>query len=338
MSMLIGMTSEELEGVVAEIGEKRFRAAQIKKWLNRGARFEDMTDLPEGLRKKLRAGYGEGYPECLERLGSEDGTRKYLFGLADGNTVESVYLPKAYGSSVCVSTQVGCAMGCAFCASCAGGLVRNLDAGEILAQVVRINADNGGAVDHIVLMGMGEPLDNYENVVKFIKLANAADGLNIGIRNISLSTCGIVDKIYSFADEGMGVTLSVSLHASTQEKRLKVMPSARKYGIGEIITAAKYYFEKTGRRVIIEYALIEGFNDSDKDIAELAGLLRGFSCHINVIPLNEWGGLRPPKKRDVYAFAERLEKAGLSATVRRSMGSDIKGACGQLRQKKLCGG
>ncbi len=336
LNELMSLTAEELKSVLAALGEKPFRAKQIKKWLTLGVPFEGMTDLPLALREKLRASCGEGYLKLLEVRRAQDGTKKYLFELADGNTVETVYMPKDYGNSLCVSTQVGCAMGCAFCASGVGGLVRNLTAGEILAQVVAANADNpDGRVGKIVLMGMGEPLDNYENVLRFIRLVNSEDGLNIGQRNISLSTCGLAEGMERLAGEGLQVTLSLSLHAATQQKRERVLPIAKKNPLAAVMRAAGHYFDKTGRRVIMEYALIDGFNDGEEDARALRELLFGMNCHVNLIALNGRGKLKAPPKRKVYAFCARLTELGLSATVRKSMGGEIEGACGQLRQRRI---
>lgn len=333
---LLEMDTDGLKIELARLNEPAFRAGQLRKWLNLGVRFEQMTDLSVKLREKLRESFDEGYPKTLQTLFSADGTKKYLFGLNDGNTVESVYLPKDYGNSVCVSSQVGCARGCSFCASCIDGLVRNLSAGEILSQIIAVNADNpGGEVNHIVLMGMGEPLDNYENVLRFLRLVNDETGLNVGKRGISLSTCGITQNIYRLAQDFPGITLSISLHAANQQKREEIMPSAKQYFIEDIMDAARTYFKTTGRRVIFEYALISGFNDGETDVAQLTGLLKGFPCHVNVIPLNDSGALKAPKKGEVYAFCEKLAAGGLSATVRRSMGADIEGACGQLRSRNL---
>lgn len=329
----------ELKEELSRIGEKPFRAKQVMKWLIAGRPFEEMTDLSKELRTKLRENYREGYAETCRVLTSSDGTKKYLFRYADGSTVESVFMQKDYGNTVCVSTQVGCRMGCSFCASCKDGLKRNLSAGEILAQVLAVNAGNGEgrSITNIVLMGMGEPFDNYDNVVKFIRLVNDPDGMGIGLRNISLSTCGLVEEIKRFAEEGLGVTLSISLHAASDEKREKLMPTAKSYKIAEILDAANYYFLKTGRRIIIEYAVIEGVNDAKEDVLLLKDLLRGMNCHVNLIPLNGNDGveLKPPDKRRVYAFCEMLGREGISATVRKSMGSDIAGACGQLKQQYI---
>lgn len=342
---LLDYSIEELKTELADMGESAFRAGQIMKWLTLGVPFADMTNLSKELREKLAETYTEGYAKTLEVLESADGTKKFLFEMQDDATVESVFMQKDYGNTVCVSTQVGCRMGCTFCASGADGLRRNLSAGEILSQVVAVNALR--KVNNIVLMGMGEPLDNYDNVVKFIRLVNAKEGLNIGQRGISLSTCGIVDKIYALADEGLSVTLSISLHAATDEKRQEIMPTARKYKIGDILAAAHAYFQKTGRRVIIEYVVLGGFNDTPADAAALKLLLQGESrrsrerrpsggggmnCHINLIPVN---GREGERQKNAYVFLGLLEKEGLSATVRKSMGGDIEGACGQLRQRHL---
>lgn len=315
-----------------KINEPKFRASQIKRWLNEGVKFEEMSNLPLPLRKKLRENFSEGYIECVESKNSKDGSEKYLFKLKDGNTVESVYLPKDYGSSVCLSTQVGCAMGCKFCASCKDGLIRDLTADEILAQIVYIKSIHNDA-DRIVLMGMGEPLQNYQNVIKFLDSVNSDEGLNIGIRNISLSTCGITEKIIRLAQDKPGVTLSVSLHAATREKREKIMPSAKKYALKDIVDSAREYFNLTGRRVIFEYILIKDFNDTPQDAENLSKLIKGFPAHINIIPINNPSDFKTPSLKEAHAFCALLNKKGLSATVRKSMGADIEGACGQLRNR-----
>ncbi len=338
MTRLLGMPTEVLVEEMKRLGEPKYRAGQVAQWLYLGVPFEEMSNLPAALRQKLREHFSEGYAKTLDCAISQDGTKKYLFALADGLTVESVYMPRDYGTSVCISTQVGCACGCVFCASCRDGLERNLDSGEMLAQVIAMNADNREKADHIVLMGMGEPLQNYEQVEMFIRLANSEAGLNIGRRSISLSTCGIPEGMDRLAASGLGVTLSVSLHAPTQAQRERVMPVAKLYDIREVMDAARRYFDRTGRRIIIEYAMIDGFNDSDEDAAQLKRLLAGLNCHVNLIPLNDTGMLRPTPKGRVYAFCEKLEQLGLSATVRRSVGGDIDGACGQLRQRHKGGG
>jgi 23S rRNA (adenine2503-C2)-methyltransferase len=334
MRALLDMPREAFVDELAAMGEPKYRAAQVYKWLYLGAAFEDMTDLPAALRKKLRDNYSEGHIRTEECLVSADGTKKYLFSLADGLTVESVYMPRDYGVSVCVSTQVGCACGCVFCASCKDGLERDLSAGEMLAQVIAMNSGNVKKADHIVLMGMGEPLLNYANVVRFIEIANSEKGLDIGRRSISLSTCGIVEGIDRLAVSGLGVTLSVSLHAPSQRQREEIMPVAKGYGIDEVVGAAKRYFDATGRRIIFEYAMIDGVNDRTQDAEGLKRLLGDINCQINLIPLNDTGTLRATPKHKVYSFCERLGELGLSATVRRSSGGDVEGACGQLRQRR----
>ncbi|HBN13084.1 MAG TPA: 23S rRNA (adenine(2503)-C(2))-methyltransferase RlmN, partial [Clostridiales bacterium] len=289
-------------------------------------------------RSELLKEYEDGPVAIIKTLTSADGTEKYLFSLADGNVIEGVFMKYKYGNTQCVSTQVGCRMGCKFCASTLGGLARNLTSGEILCQVLAVNAAHGGdgkarAVTNVVLMGSGEPLDNYDNTVKFLKNVSAEGGINISPRNISLSTCGIVPKIYSLADEGLPVNLTISLHQTTDEGRARTMPIAKKYTIAEILKACEYYFEKTGRRYIFEYSLIDGENCEKADAERLIALLKGRPCHVNLIRLNEVKerSLKAATDKKAYAFAAMLEKGGLSATVRRSMGSDIGGACGQLR-------
>jgi 23S rRNA (adenine2503-C2)-methyltransferase len=335
MIELLGLSIEELEEDLLRWGEKSYRAGQILKWLARGVSFEKMTDLPIKLRQLLRERCREGYARMLRREEAADGTQKYLLAFADGETVETVFMPKEYGNTVCVSTQVGCRMGCAFCASCADGLVRNLTAGEILAQVIAVNADNGGgrAVSHIVLMGMGEPLDNLDAVMKFFLLVNQKESLGVGQRNIALSTCGLPAGIRRLAHQNFQVTLAISLHASNQKKREKIMPVARNYPMRELIRSAEEYFFKTGRRVVVEYVVIAGWNDTAGDARELAELLRGLCCHVNLIPLNEWGMFASVSACAAYRFCDRLKALGVSATVRRSMGSEIEGGCGQLRRR-----
>lgn len=336
MQTLLGSDHRQLASYLADLGEPAYRAGQIEKWLYQNVPFEDMSNLPAGLRSRLRDEASEGYLRMLERRSSEDGTTKYLFALADGNTVETVFLPKEYGNSVCVSSQVGCAMGCRFCASTKDGLVRNLDAGEMLAQVTAVAADQraAGRIGNIVVMGMGEPLANMDNLVRFVRLASAPEGLGISQRAITVSTCGLTEQIRKLANEDLQITLAVSLHSARQDEREKLMPSARGNPLPDLVAAARDYFDRTGRRITFEYALIEGVNDTDADLEALSSLLQGFPCHVNVIPLNASGSLAAPSRRRVHAFAEALGRRGISATVRRSMGSDIEGACGQLRQRR----
>ena len=341
---LLGMTAEELERfVVDELGESKFRAKQISEWLSRGADVDGMTNLSAKLRQRMNEVAVANPVRILNSYKSKlDETEKFLYALGDGNIIEGVVMRYHHGDTLCVSTQVGCRMGCAFCASTLDGKVRNLTAGEILGQVVAANGhirqqDPERRIHNIVLMGSGEPLDNYDNVVKFLRLVNDPKGLNISLRNVSLSTCGLVRKMYDFAAEGLPVTLSLSLHAPNDEIRRRIMPVANAYPINEVLDACRYYVEKTGRRVIFEYALIKNVNCEMKHAEELARRLRGLQCHVNLIPLNDVKerNLEAPSKQDVAAFLKRLELKNISATVRREMGADIDGACGQLRRKAL---
>ena len=332
---LIDLTIEELTEAVLAMGEKKFRAEQLYLWLNKGVPFSGMGNLPKAFLASVAEKYQEGYAEILDKQVSKDGTTKYLLGFSDGISVEAVLMKQSYGNTLCISTQAGCRMGCAFCASGALGLQRDLTAGEILAQVLAAKTD-GHDVNNLVLMGMGEPFDNYDNVVKFIRLVNHPKGLNIGMRSISLSTCGLVPGIIAFAEEGLPATLAISLHAPNDEIRKQIMPIANKYTMGEVLDAAKYYFNKTGRRVIIEYILIEGINASKANAEELASRLRGFNCHVNLIPYNAVGSaFKAPSKEIVQAFRMTLEQNKVGATVRKTSGDDIDGACGQLRLKHV---
>jgi len=335
----MGMYPEEMRQALSEMGEKPFRAGQVFAWLHRGARFEEMTNLPLALRETLaRAGTDQPVSIREERVSQLDGTRKFLFALRDGNCVEGVLMRYRYGATLCVSTQVGCRMGCRFCASTLDGCVRSLSAGEMLGQVQCANRVLGEErVHNLVLMGSGEPLDNYDAVVRFLRLASHPDGLNIGLRHISLSTCGLVPEIRKFAQEGLPVTLSLSLHAPNDEIRRRLMPIANRYTIGETLDACRYYLEKTGRRIVIEYALIDGVNADGQCANELADRLRGMQCHVNLIPLNtvRERNLKGVTEAQVRAFLEVLERRHISATRRREMGDDIEGACGQLRKKAM---
>jgi len=341
---LLGMTYSELEQfVTGELGESKFRTKQISEWLARGADIDGMTNLSAKLREKLKEIAVANPVRILESYKSKiDETEKFLYAMRDGNLIEGVVMRYHHGDTLCVSTQVGCRMGCAFCASTLDGRVRDLTAGEILGQVVCANnhiqkQDPERRIHNIVLMGSGEPFDNYDNVVKFLRLVNDPKGLNISLRNVSLSTCGLVRKIYDFAAEGLPVTLSLSLHASNDEVRKQIMPVANAYPINEVLDACRYYVEKTGRRVIFEYALIKNVNCDLKHAEELARRLRGLQCHVNLIPLNDVKerNLEAPSKQEIAAFQRRLELKNISATVRREMGADIDGACGQLRRKAL---
>ncbi len=326
-----------LENLIEELGEKKFRAKQLYEGLTQGKKISKIN-LPKPLIEKLLEEYEDEPVKIIKTLTSADGSEKYLFELADGNIIEGVLMKYEYGNTQCVSTQVGCRMGCKFCASTLGGLVRNLSSGEILSQVLVVNALHGGtakkrAVTNIVLMGSGEPLDNYDNVVAFLRSVTAEGGINISARNISLSTCGIVPKIYALADENIPVNLTISLHQTTDEGRARTMPVANKYKISEILDGCGYYFEKTGRRYIFEYSLINGENCDISHADELSRLLKGRPCHVNLIRLNEVEerDLKTVTKKQAYTFLARLTENGISATLRRQIGVDIGGACGQLR-------
>lgn len=331
MKELLSLNIEQLKSILTGMGEKPFAAGQLAKWLVKGVPFADMTNLSKALRSKLSSDYTEGYARIVERHESKDGTVKYLLEMSGGGLIECVVMRYHHGNTLCVSTQIGCRMGCVFCASGRDGLVRNLSCGEMRSQFIA--ASECGDISNVVLMGSGEPLDNYDNVVAFIRALNEQQG--IGMRHISLSTCGIVPGINRLSSEGMQITLCLSLHSAIDGKRKRIMPIAKAYPIAQIINAANNYFKKTGRRIIIEYTLIHAFNDGEDDIDALANVLRGLSCHINVIPLNRAAGtLQPPMDGQAHAFAAKLQKRGRSATVRRSLGSDIEGACGQLKLKR----
>ena len=339
------MDGGELERfVVEELKESRFRAGQIGQWLARGADIDGMTNLSAALRKRLSEVAVANPVRILESYKSQiDETEKFLYALTDGNLIEGVLMRYHHGDTLCVSTQVGCRMGCAFCASTLDGRVRNLTPGEILGQVAAANRhiqaeDPQRRVHNIVLMGSGEPLDNYDNVVRFLKLVNAPEGLNISLRNISLSTCGLVPNMYRLAEEGLQLTLSVSLHAADDETRSRLMPVNRAYPVDDLLDACRRYFQKTGRRISYEYALIDGVNDTPRHARLLADRLAGTIAHVNLIPLNhvEESPLRPSRR--VAAFQKQLEERGITATVRRRLGSDIDASCGQLRRKAMTAG
>ena len=334
--ILQDLSFEQLKNLVGDLGEKPFRAKQLYEGLMRGKRISDINVNPE-LRQKLLERYEDEPVKIEKTFFSSDGTEKYLFRLADGNIIEGVLMKYKYGNTQCVSTQVGCRMGCKFCASTLGGLVRNLTSGEILCQVLVVNAMHASGkergVTNVVLMGSGEPLDNYDCVLAFLKNVTAEGGINISPRNISLSTCGLVPKIYELADAEMPVNLTISLHQTTDEGRRRTMPVANKYTIAEILKACEYYFKKTGRRYIFEYSLIAGENCDKCHADELIKLLKGKPCHVNLIRLNEVKerNLKSITEKEAYRFLGFLEKGGLSATLRRQIGADIDGACGQLR-------
>lgn len=335
MTALLDLTKEELKAFIIGLGEPAYRANQIYGWLYKGKGFHEMSNLPKQLTEKLAESCITGGVKIEKKYVSKDGTVKYLYKLYDGNIIEGVLMKYKYGYTLCVSSQVGCRMGCTFCASTVGGLVRDLTAGEILGQVIEANGDlDNGSISHIVLMGSGEPLDNYDNVIKFLKLVHEPDGIGISLRNITLSTCGLADKIYALADEGMPVTLSVSLHAPDDELRRRLMPVAKKYSVGATVKAASYYFETTGRRVTYEYAMVDGINDSLECAGKLAALLKGSGAHVNIIPVNtvDESGLAASRPGQITEFFNYLEGKGVSVTIRREMGADISGACGQLRR------
>ncbi len=342
MLNLLDYSYNEIEKIIAEMGEKFFRAKQLYSALQNYKKADEISNLSKSFLSELSKTYTFCPLQIFKKFVGKDGTVKYLYKLDDGNLIEGVLMSYKYGNTICVSTQVGCRMGCKFCASTLNGLVRNLTAGEILAQVLCVNKDLGGTyenrkITNIVLMGSGEPLDNYDNVVKFIRLVSSEKGINISQRNISLSTCGLVDKINKLADENLQITLTISLHAPNDDIRKQTMPIANKYGIKEVINATKNYFNKTKRRIVFEYALISGVNDSFECAEQLAYLVKGMSCHINLIPLNEVKerGLVGTTRKKAYAFMNKLAQLNVSATVRRTMGEDIEGACGQLRAKVL---
>ncbi len=332
------LTLPELQDEMGKLGEKKFRAAQLFEWMHRKLvrDFSEMTNLSLALRDKCQEHFSLTVLRPLQIQESEiDGTKKFLFGLPDGNVVESVWMQYHHGNSVCISSQAGCRMGCRFCASTLGGLVRNLTAAEMLDQIYAITLLTGERVSNVVVMGIGEPMDNYENLLRFLRLLTDEKGLHIGQRNITVSTCGIVPGIQRLSEENLQITLALSLHAATDEKRRELMPVAEKYSIKELMEACKYYFEKTGRRITFEYALAKGVNDTEEDAEGLIALAKPLCCHVNLIPVN---AVKERKymasgKETVRAFRNRLEKAGIPVTVRREMGRDIDGACGQLRRK-----
>ncbi len=340
--VLLGMGQPQLKELLKTLGQPAFRAAQVLDWLNRGVPFENMTNLPKSLRETLRETCVD-LPMSIHQTfpSRKDDTVKFLFSCLDGNIIEGVLMHYHYGYSLCISTQVGCKMGCAFCASTLNGCVRSLTAAEMLSQVLLANRFLGekGHVGHIVLMGSGEPLDNYDNTVAFLRMVNAEDGLNISLRNISLSTCGLVPQMGRLAQEGLPVTLSISLHAPNDQIRRQIMPIANTYAIDELMDAVRAYVRKTGRRVVFEYALIDQLNSRPEHARELARLVSGLQCHVNLIPLNhvDERSLRPATPEAVQVFLKTLEEKHVSATIRREMGSDIGGACGQLRRSVLEG-
>lgn len=338
MTDIKSMDMEHLRLFVESLGEKKFRAKQLYSWMHQKLvkDFDEMTDLSKTFRERLKK-------ECVlggvsirrEQISQKDGTRKYLMELRDGNMVETVLMKYHHGNSVCVSSQVGCRMGCRFCASTVGGLTRSLETSEILDQIYEIQRHTGERVSNVIIMGIGEPLDNYENVVRFIRMLSDENGLHISQRNITLSTCGLVPRIYDLMEEDLTITLAISLHAPNDGIRRQMMPVADSFSMREIIDACKKYIQKTGRRVTFEYTLVQGTNDSRENAGELSGLLRGMLCHVNLIPLNAVEGRMGQRSvpKNIREFQEVLEREHINVTIRREMGSDIDAACGQLRNK-----
>ena len=330
----------ELKALLAETGEKPFRAGQLYQWMHQklASGFEEMTNLPKALREDLSRRCTYTCLEPVEILTSQlDGTRKYLFRLADGNVIESVFMRYHHGNSVCISSQVGCRMGCRFCASTLGGLTRNLAASEMLDQIYRIQRHCGERISNVVIMGTGEPLDNYEQVLKFIRMLSDGHGLNISQRNITMSTCGIVPGILRLAQEDLQITLALSLHASSQEKRCRLMPVAHQYELDQVLDACRRYFKATGRRITVEYSLVGGVNDTGEDAERLAALIGDLRCHVNLIPVNpiKERSYEESTKKNILNFKNKLEKCKINVTIRREMGRDINGACGQLRKSYM---
>lgn len=331
---------EELTQEILSLGEKAFRAKQLYEWMHvkLAAGLEEMTNIPKALKEKLAENYQYTSLKIEDvQISKLDGTRKYLFQLSDGNFVESVWMQYKHGNSVCISSQVGCRMGCKFCASTLDGLERNLLPSEMLDQIYAITRHTGERVSNVVVMGTGEPMDNFDNLLQFIKLLTDENGLHISQRNITVSTCGIVPRMRELADRQLQITLALSLHAATDEKRKELMPIANRYSIQELMDACAYYFEKTGRRLTFEYSLVQGVNDRDEDAKNLAALIGHLNCHVNLIPVNPVveRGFSEPDHTAVLAFQNKLEKKSINVTIRREMGRDIDGACGQLRRRHM---
>ena len=338
---LKSLTQLELADILKQLGQPAFRAKQVFTWLHKGVRsYDEMTNLPKSLRDTLAQSYPISAPEVVRKQESKkDGTIKYLWKLSDGNCVETVLMRYRYGNTVCISTEVGCRMGCAFCASTLGGLVRRLEPFEMLDQVLFTQIDSGLPVSHIVLMGIGEPLDNFDNVMRFLELVNSPDGMNISMRHISLSTCGLVPKIDELAKRKLQISLAISLHGPNNELRSKVMPVNKAYPIEELLDACRRYYDATGRRIHFEYAMIDGVNDTPACAKELLQRLKGLGAHVNMIPLNhvEESPLKPSSREAVARFQKILEDGGVTATVRRTLGGAIDASCGQLRRKYQAG-
>ena len=334
---LKSQTLPELAGIFKELGQPQFRAKQVYTWLHKGVRsYDEMTNLPKALRETLEERYPICPPEVVRRQESQrDGTIKYLWRLSDGNCVETVLMRYHYGNTVCISTEVGCRMGCAFCASTLGGLARRLEPREMLDQVLFTQVDSGLPISHIVLMGIGEPLDNFDNVIRFLELVNSPEGMNISMRHISLSTCGLAPKMDELAQKKLQLTLSISLHAPNNEIRNRIMPVNKAYPIEQLLDACRRYYQATSRRISFEYAMIRGVNDSPENARELLERMKGLPAHFNLIPLNhvEESPLQPSTRASVAAFQKILEDGGIPTTVRRTLGGDIDASCGQLRRK-----
>ena len=337
MNNLKSMTIEEIGKVLKELGQPAFRAKQVFSWLHKGVRsYDEMTNLPKALRDQLSEAYPLHTPKVVRKQESRrDGTIKYLWELSDGNCVETVLMRYHYGNTVCISTEVGCRMGCAFCASTIGGLVRKLEPYEILDQVLFTHVDSGQPISHIVLMGIGEPLDNFNNVMRFLELVNHPEGMNISMRHISLSTCGLVPMIDKLAEKKLQISLAISLHGPNDEIRNRIMPVNKAYPIAQLLEACRRYYDATSRRIHFEYAMIDGVNDREADARELLQRLKGLPAHFNLIPLNhvEESPLKPSSRAAVARFQKILEDGGVTATVRRTLGGDIDASCGQLRRK-----
>ena len=336
---LLSLTIEELEVFFVKMGQQKFRAKQVFQWVNKGVKdIDEMTNLSKDVRENLKEKAYINKLEIVEKFISKiDGTTKYLLKLIDGNIVESVLMKYEHGLSVCISSQVGCKMGCKFCASTGVGFVRNLTSSEMLDQVLTIQKEAGGRVGNIVVMGIGEPFDNYDNLIKFIRLVNHKDGMNIGARHISVSTCGLVPEILKLSKENLPITLSISLHAPNDEAREKIMPVNKRYSIDKLIEACKIYTETTKRRITFEYALIDGVNDTVECVQQLSGILKGMLCHVNLIPVNSVtnSGFKKSSKERIFKFKDMMEKRGIETTVRRELGADIDAACGQLRRSLI---
>ena len=337
MNHLKSMTQDEIGTALKELGQPAFRAKQVFSWLHKGVRsYDEMTNLPKALRERLAETYPLHTPKVVRRQESKkDGTIKFLWELSDGNCVETVLMRYHYGNTVCISTEVGCRMGCAFCASTIGGLVRRLEPYEILDQVLFTQAESGLPISHIVLMGIGEPLDNFDNVMRFLELVNHPDGMNISMRHISLSTCGLVPMIEKLAEKKLQISLAISLHGPNDEIRNRIMPVNKAYPMDMLLAACRRYYEATSRRIHFEYAMIDGLNDREADARELLQRLKGMQAHVNMIPLNhvEESPLKPSTRQAVQRFQKILEDGGIPATVRRTLGGDIDASCGQLRRK-----